>query len=99
MDGDRVYLANQTTASENGIYEVETGAWTFIKDVDADVYVDLGARAVDEVDGDLTRDIIIYKPTLDFETVGFYTIYYYVVNSLASIALTSCSDNYLPFAI
>jgi len=82
IEGDRVYLAGQTAPAENGIYEVETGAWSFIKAVDDDVFVDLGARAIDAEDGDLTRDIIIYKPNLDFGTVGFYTIYYYIVNSI-----------------
>lgn len=88
LEGDRVYLAGQTTPSENGIYEVETGAWTFIKVVDEDVFVDLGARATDSVDGDLTRNIITYKPDLDFGEVGFYTINYYIVNSLGILSTT-----------
>jgi len=88
ITGDRVYLAGQTTSAENGIYEVTTGAWTFIKAVDDDVFIDLGARAIDEEDGDVTRDIIIYKPDLDFGVVGFYTIRYYIVNSLGILSTT-----------
>ena len=88
LEGDYVYLAGQTTPAENGIYEVQTGAWTLVTAVDDDVFVDLGARAVDEEDGDVTRDIIIYKPDLDFGEVGFYTIRYYIVNSIGILSST-----------
>ena len=88
LEADYVYLAGQNIPSENGIYEVQTDAWTLVTIVDNDVFVDLGARSVDEEDGDLTRDIIIYKPDLDFSEVGFYTIRYYVVNSIGILSST-----------
>ena len=88
LDGDLVYLSNQSVSSENGIYIVRTGTWDFDKVVDSDVFVDLGARARDDIDGDLTREIITYAPTLDFSTVGFYTINYYVVNSAGILSKT-----------
>jgi hypothetical protein len=80
-DGDKVYLASQSVSSENGIYIVRAGSWEFNKTVDSTVFVDLGARATDETDGDLTRTIITDYLGIDFGTVGFYSIYYYVVNS------------------
>lgn len=89
IEGDRVYLAGQNISGENAIYEVETGAWTYIKPYNTDiVFIDLGARATDAVDGDLTRSIITYKPDLDLTEVGFYTINYYVVNSIGILSRT-----------
>ena len=86
LAGDYVYLDGQNIPSENGIYEVQVGAWTLVTGVDDDIFVDLGARSIDTVDGDLTRDIITYKPDLDFGKVGFYTIRYYVVNSIGILS-------------
>ena len=80
LEDDVVYLANQTTPSENGIYIVKTGAWTFDQVVDGDLFVDLGARAVDTDTGDLTRNIITDNSALDFDEIGFHSIHYYVVN-------------------
>lgn len=34
VDGDRVLVKNQTTASENGIYDVDTSTWTRAPDWD-----------------------------------------------------------------
>ena len=84
LDGDLVYLSNQAVSSENGIYIVRTGTWDFDQVVDSDLFVDLGARAIDSIDGDLTRDIITFFPDLDFSTTGFYSINYLVVNSQGS---------------
>lgn len=86
LAGDYVYLDGQNIPSENGIYEVQVGAWTLVTGVDDDIFVDLGARSIDTVDGDLTRDIIIYHPDLNFAKVGFYTIRYYCVNSIGILS-------------
>jgi hypothetical protein len=80
LEDDKVYLAGQTTSSENGIYIVKTGAWVFDQVVDDDLYVDLGARAFDTDTGDLTRNIITDHSAVDFDEIGFHSIYYYVVN-------------------
>jgi hypothetical protein len=61
-------------------------SWVFYKAVNSNIFIDLGSRAVDEVDGNLTRDIITYKPDLKFDEVGFYSIYYYVVNSIGTLS-------------
>ncbi len=80
LTGDLVWLSSQSVSSENGIYTVQTGAWTFYKAVDETVFVDLGARAYDQVDGDLTRNIIVDQ-NINFNEVGFYTIKDHVLNS------------------
>lgn len=45
LEDDLVWLSNQTESTENGIYKVTTGAWTFVKVVDSNTFIDLGARA------------------------------------------------------
>lgn len=40
--GDRVLVKNQTTASENGIYQVNAGAWTRTTDADSNAEVSRG---------------------------------------------------------
>lgn len=42
--GDRVLVKNQTTASQNGIYDVAAGAWT--RSTDADAASEIGAAVV-----------------------------------------------------
>jgi len=79
-DGDKVWLSNQSIEAENGIYYVRAGAWELYRVVDDTVFVDLGARAYDAVDGDLSREIIT-EQNINFGEVGFYTITYYVLNS------------------
>lgn len=80
LEGDKVWLSNQSNPAENGIYTVQIGAWTFDRAVDDTVFIDLAARAYDTVDGDLTRQIIT-DHNINFGEVGFYTINYYVLNS------------------
>ena len=79
-DGDKVWLSNQSIEAENGIYYVRAGTWELYRVVDDTVFVDLGARAYDAVDGDLSREIIT-EQNINFGEVGFYTITYYVLNS------------------
>jgi hypothetical protein len=81
QDGDKVWLSNQNVSSENGIYYVRSGTWDFYREVTNEVFVDLGARATDQLDGDLTRSILTTH-NIDFDQVGFYSIVYYVINSL-----------------
>lgn len=45
LAGDLVWLSNQTISDENGIYTVSETAWTFVKAVDSNTFIDLGARA------------------------------------------------------
>jgi len=52
------------------------------------VYVDVGATAQDDVDGDITSDIVIGGDTVDINTVGVYTISYDVVDSAGNAADT-----------
>src|SRR5574343_1935828 len=104
--GDLVWLSNQSESSENGIYMVDSGAWTPVPVVDKNTFIDLGARATDQIDGNITRNIIIDQ-NITFGKTGFYSITYYVLNSLgilskairkvkilASTASISPSDSY-----
>lgn len=100
--GDKVWLANQSVPAENGIYIVNSSAWTFNRAVTDEVFVDLGAIATDQIDGDLTRNIVT-SYDIDFNTTGFYTITYYVVNSLGVLSKVSrkirvmqCSASIVP---
>lgn len=80
LDGDLVYLANQTEAAENGIYIVRAGSWEYHRFINDDLFIDLGARSTDTVDGDLTREIVTYNPCFTTAYVGFDSINYYSVN-------------------
>lgn len=102
IDGDKVWLSKQSNELENGIYYVRTGTWNFYRSVDDTVFVDLGARASDTIDGDLTREIIT-EQNINFGEVGFYTINYYVLNSQGVLSTTKrkvkiieCSGSIVP---
>ena len=88
LTGDLVWLSNQTIQSENGIYRVSTTAWTFVQPVDINTFIDLGARATDQVDGDITRNIVISQ-NINFGKSGFYSITYYILNSLGILSKTT----------
>lgn len=94
IDGDKVWLSNQSVESENGIYYVRAvstlnpnGEWEFYRTVDDNVFVDLGVRAYDVVDGDLSRQVIT-EQNINFGAVGFYTINYYILNSQCVLSQT-----------
>ena len=81
ITGDKVYLSGQQISVENGIYTVSTGSWVYLQAVTPNTFVDLGARAYDVIDGDISREILT-EMGVDFGTVGMYTITYYSMNSL-----------------
>lgn len=85
IDGDLVWLSNQTVSADNGIYIVRSSTWEFLQDVTSDTFVDLGARATDQVDGNINRNIII-DHNINFGISGFYSITYYVINSLGILS-------------
>ena len=84
IPGDKIWLSGQTDPTNNGIWTVTSTAWIFYTAVTNDVFVDLGARAYDSAQGDLTRQIIT-NVVVDFGTPGAYEITYYVMNCGGSI--------------
>lgn len=54
--GNRVLAKNQSTASKNGIYVCNAGAWT--RDTDADTWNELIGRVVSAEEGTVNADII-----------------------------------------
>lgn len=94
IDNDKVWLSNQSIITENGIYYVRAvsstnpnGEWEFYREINDNVFIDLGVRAYDIVDGDISRQIITDQ-NINFNTVGFYTINYYILNSQCVISQT-----------
>lgn len=81
ITGDHVWLNAQINPTQNGIYEVRDTSWIFIREVTPSVFVDLGARASDTIDGDLTRNIVVDYSSINFTETGFYSITYQVINS------------------
>lgn len=78
--GDIVWLTNQGSGGTNGLYFVETNEWTYYRPVTIDLFIDLGARSTDSIDGDISRNIVT-SHNIIFGTVGIYTITYYSLNS------------------
>lgn len=85
LDGDHVWLTNQINNTTNGIYTVRSTAWEFYKEVTPNVFIDLGATAIDSIDGNLTRAIVTDYSDVDFTSNGFYSIIYYVINSQGNL--------------
>ena len=50
-----------------------------------DEYVELGATAIDDIDGDITEKIII-SGEVDAETAGTYTVTYTVTDRAGNVA-------------
>lgn len=88
VTGDLVWLSNQSNQNENGIYRVSASTWTFVQVVDTNTFIDLGARAIDQIDGDITRNIVISQE-INFGKSGFYSITYYILNSLGILSKTT----------
>lgn len=78
IEGDRVLVKDQSTASENGIYVVSTGSWTRSKDFDGNRDVVQGTLVVIGTNGDSrlyyrvasSNPIIIGTSAINFELVG-----------------------------
>lgn len=92
IDGDLVWLTNQGTEVENGIWIVRDGPWEYDMEVTDDVFVDLGASGFDPDIGNISRDIITtVNPggtlddskhmLVDWGTVGIYSIDYYYLTT------------------
>lgn len=73
VDGDRVLVKNQTTASENGIYDVDTGSWTRSPDWDGSYDVKEGTF-VYVTDGTVNAGLFYTVTTADPITVGTTSI-------------------------
>lgn len=69
VTGDRVLVKNQTTASENGIYVVDTGSWRRARDFAGNRDVRKGSRFY-VTDGTTNGGFAFYVSTADPITVG-----------------------------
>lgn len=81
IDGDYVWLPGQLNPDDNGLYVVRTTSWEFISHVTPNMFIDLGARAHDDVLGDISRAIVTDISELNFTRSGFYSIKYYAMNT------------------
>jgi hypothetical protein len=78
VEGDRVLVKDQSTASENGIYVVSTGSWTRAKDFDGNRDVRQGTLVILGVTGSSgiyyrvtsSNPIVIGTSAINFEIVG-----------------------------
>jgi len=94
LTGDLVYLAGQQVPSEDGVYIVQSGPWTFYTAVTPNIFIDLGARSYDIIDGNLSRDIIT-DMGVNFGVPGVYTITYYSMNSMGVLSFVQRHVNVL----
>ena len=69
VSGDRVLVKNQSTASQNGIYEVAAGSWSRASDSDSDAKVTTGLFTFVS-EGDINADSGWVLTTNDTITVG-----------------------------
>ncbi|WP_369434635.1 immunoglobulin-like domain-containing protein [Psychromonas sp. MME1] len=51
-----------------------------------DTYIDLGATASDNVDGNITSDIVVDATAVDSSTIGAYTVTYNVMDAAGNVA-------------
>jgi hypothetical protein len=56
-------------------------------EINSGTYVDVGATALDNIDGDITNNIIVSGDIVDVSTLGTYTILYNVVDSSLNSAI------------
>ena len=54
-----------------------------------DTYIELGATATDDVDGDITEDIVVDNSELNTSIIGSYNVFYTVSDSAGNEANTS----------
>lgn len=101
---DRVLVWNQTTASQNGIYEADTGAWTRARDFDGSndcaegtlVFVAQGSSYGDSIFQLTTSSPVIGTSSLTFGQLGggsVGTVSTYTVASKADLAALTDRPN------
>jgi len=86
VDGDRVLVKNQTTASENGIYEVDTSTWSRAPDWDGSYDVKEGTF-VYVTDGTVNAALFYSVTTADPITIGTTSVAFAVVTPSSVLTL------------
>lgn len=81
IDGDYVWVSQQLNPTTNGIYIVRVSSWEFVSLVTDNTFIDFGAKSHDNIDGDISRSIVIDYSGIDFSKTGFYSIVYHSINS------------------
>jgi|WetSurMetagenome_2_1015567.scaffolds.fasta_scaffold247476_2 hypothetical protein len=81
INGDLIWLSNQSNSSENGVYKIRSNLLLFNSN-ESDTFIDEGIIAIDKFDGDISRDVLIDYSEVDFNEVGNSYISYVVTNSL-----------------
>jgi uncharacterized cupin superfamily protein len=69
VTGDRVLVKNQTTASENGVWVVDTGAWSRAKDFNG-TYDIVNGTMIRVNEGSVNADALFIVDTADPLTIG-----------------------------
>lgn len=100
VDGDRVLVKNQTTASENGIYTASTGNWSRARDWDGAYDVVTGTRTLINLGTVNGRSEYVVSTTGTIEpgttSVSFFTSGQYLVDSNGTLTLTPTAGSYTP---
>lgn len=79
--GDRVLVKDQTAPAENGIYQVNAGAWT--RTADADAISEMAGATVNVDSGTLNGGILFSNNIKITDTLGTTAMpWYYLLNSL-----------------
>jgi hypothetical protein len=68
VDGDRILVKNQTTASQNGIYDVAAGAW--VRSTSSDAGIELVGQAVTVSEGTVNINTKWVQTTTGSITIG-----------------------------
>lgn len=90
--GDRVLVKNQTTASQNGIYQVNAAAWTRVTSADGSTEIDSAVVGVDQGTVNGGAFFTNYFKTTD--TVGTTAMpWYNIVDNSYAVASGSTKNN------